>query len=181
MLLNIGKEMMMKISKSVLAVAALALGSVSAQAATDNWGTHDFAEVGAKVVSGSFVDYFLFTLDPAATVTSTVVANNNLNILNIESGKYSLWSDGGDGVGGAADAQIASFTFDGTTGSTFNSLILSTGSYFYKVEGNVAQGAFAGLYTITSTLAPVPEPSTYAMLLAGLGAVGFMARRRKSI
>jgi hypothetical protein len=60
-------------------------------------------------------------------------------------------------------------------------LVLSTGSYFYKVEGNVAQGAFAGLYTITSTLAPVPEPETYAMLLAGLGAVGFMARRRKSI
>ncbi len=27
-------------------------------------------------------------------------------------------------------------------------------------------------------LAPVPEPGTYAMLLAGLGAVGFMARRR---
>jgi len=29
-------------------------------------------------------------------------------------------------------------------------------------------------------LAPVPEPGTYAMLLAGLAAVGFMARRRKA-
>ena len=27
---------------------------------------------------------------------------------------------------------------------------------------------------------PVPEPSTYAMLLAGLGVVGFLARRRQA-
>jgi hypothetical protein len=26
----------------------------------------------------------------------------------------------------------------------------------------------------------VPEPETYALFLAGLGAVGFMARRRKN-
>lgn len=38
--------------------------------------------------------------------------------------------------------------------------------------------------TITATVipvtAPVPEPSTYAMLIGGLAAVGFVARRRKS-
>jgi hypothetical protein len=33
--------------------------------------------------------------------------------------------------------------------------------------------------TNTLTMAPVPEPGTYAMLLAGLAAVGFIARRRK--
>jgi hypothetical protein len=36
---------------------------------------------------------------------------------------------------------------------------------------------------VTSALlalaAPVPEPSQFAMLLAGLGAVGFIARRRR--
>ena len=29
-------------------------------------------------------------------------------------------------------------------------------------------------------LTPVPEPETYALMLAGLGAIGFMASRRKS-
>ena len=27
---------------------------------------------------------------------------------------------------------------------------------------------------------PIPEPETYAMLLAGLGLLGFIARRRKT-
>lgn len=31
----------------------------------------------------------------------------------------------------------------------------------------------------TMVFAPIPEPSTYALMFAGLGAVGFMARRRR--
>jgi len=30
-----------------------------------------------------------------------------------------------------------------------------------------------------AVFAPVPEPQTYAMMLAGLGLMGFVARRRK--
>jgi hypothetical protein len=37
----------------------------------------------------------------------------------------------------------------------------------------------AQTYTIDMVTAPIPEPETYALMLAGLGLVGFMARRRK--
>ncbi|MDR1854328.1 MAG: FxDxF family PEP-CTERM protein [Azoarcus sp.] len=33
---------------------------------------------------------------------------------------------------------------------------------------------------MTITAVPVPEPETYAMLLAGLGIVGMVARRRRN-
>jgi hypothetical protein len=36
-------------------------------------------------------------------------------------------------------------------------------------------------YSGTLNVTPVPEPGTYALMLAGLGAVGFIAKRRKSV
>jgi hypothetical protein len=47
----------------------------------------------------------------------------------------------------------------------------------FRVEGNHATNGM-GL-RVESVTAPVPEPESYAMLLAGLGLLGFMARRRK--
>jgi hypothetical protein len=44
---------------------------------------------------------------------------------------------------------------------------------------NPTGGAFINSST-TSALAPVPEPETYALMLAGLGLVGFIARSRRN-
>nr|WP_232539970.1 FxDxF family PEP-CTERM protein [Azohydromonas aeria] len=45
----------------------------------------------------------------------------------------------------------------------------------------VAGGSAPMAYSTAAHVAAVPEPETYAMLLAGLGAVGFVARRRKTV
>lgn len=50
------------------------------------------------------------------------------------------------------------------------------GVHYLAVSAEGADGVGAG--TALFALAPVPEPSTYAMLLGGLGLVGWMARRK---
>jgi hypothetical protein len=50
------------------------------------------------------------------------------------------------------------------------------------VEGwAIPQSMALSLDNFSATAQPVPEAETYAMMLAGLGLVGFMARRRKQI
>ena len=52
------------------------------------------------------------------------------------------------------------FTITGNAGSVIDHLVLRSTGVAFEVA------------------APVPEPETYALMLAGLGALGFMARRR---
>ena len=40
-------------------------------------------------------------------------------------------------------------------------------------------GATVTLSTLNATVTPVPEPESFAMLFAGLGLLGAIARRRK--
>lgn len=64
---------------------------------------------------------------------------------------------------------------------SLNSAGLGAGTYYLQISGNVVGNTPAKYYSsITATaLAPVPEPETYAMLLAGLGMLGYCARRRQ--
>ena len=76
-------------------------------------------------------------------------------------------------------ASLNDFTPQGLLGS------LANGDFNYTFGHSYFTGAVAGDMRLVSwrdtTLAPVPEPETCAMLLAGLAATGFLARRRKKI
>jgi hypothetical protein len=61
------------------------------------------------------------------------------------------------------------------------------GGEFYGIGRETADiasfvvfGPYAVIDDLTFTTTPIPEPSTYALLLAGLGLLGFMARRRRA-
>jgi hypothetical protein len=65
----------------------------------------------------------------------------------------------------------------------FDHLTLPGGSYFtagnYTLKiGGTATGTSGGMYTVTAVTVPVPEPETYAMLLVGLGLVGYRLRQK---
>ena len=96
------------------------------------------------------------------------------------------------------DINISSVTLSGTglvtslidtTPGVFSFSNLVAGTYQLVVSGLVTKGkgwddilplpvGYAGSLT-ANAVAPVPEPETYAMLLMGLGTVGWIARRRK--
>jgi hypothetical protein len=74
------------------------------------------------------------------------------------------------------------FSFSPTMG-------LAAGTYFADLTLRTDEGSYFGgagksytfhlSGTVPAHTAPIPEPETYAMLLAGLGLVGFVARRRR--
>lgn len=55
---------------------------------------------------------------------------------------------------------------------------LAAGSYLLQIDGYVASPT-GGSYSGNLAIAPVPEPETYGMLLAGLGLLGVIARRKR--
>jgi hypothetical protein len=93
--------------------------------------------------------------------------------------KYSGTGDGGWFslvLVGGKDVQL--YWFDKNPGSYFlnPSLYTACGKAGDNVVGDYRCGSSAN--TAIAIFQPVPEPSTYALLAAGLGAVGFVARRR---
>ena len=82
-----------------------------------------------------------------------------------------------------ADAAFADASFSRAT------FMLGAGSY--SIGGTLAQSLMSGsdrvdatsgaLRLAIGTVAPVPEPSSLALLLAGVGVVGTVARRRRNV
>ena len=81
-----------------------------------------------------------------------------------------------DGVTLAGLASVAA-NGDQSVGSFWNFTANNAGDYFNTVVFASVSNAFE---TDNHAVLAVPEPETYAMMLAGLGLIGFSARRRKN-
>lgn len=172
--------------KRAVAVAMLGGISFGANATTTDLGTvSTSAPTGlAGTVLGdgmSFSDIFTFTLSQpnvsssyeVANVPTTVGSTSFDGILSA----MSLFSAGANGaIGGGDDTLLASATNSGGDSLSLDYNQSLSGLSYISVTGisNASGGAiYAGEIT-----AAIPEPETYAMLMAGLGLMGAVVRRR---
>lgn len=128
-------------------------------------------------VSGGFSDRYNFSiLAPSTTAGSAVTLDLNLGNLGFHVSGLSLdlYSAGG-----------SLYDTDTVTGPTDTAVsvnaTLATGNYFFRVQGTGnGNNTGKGMYAFTAAATPVPEADTYALMLAGLGLVGFAVSRRHS-
>jgi hypothetical protein len=154
-------------------LVTLAFAATSAQAAT-----YDFTYSGDGVsANGSFTTASAGSTPTLVTsITGTysdpTIANGTID------GLVALHTDGGfnynDLFGGSPQFDNNGLLFD-VNGTQHVNLYTVGNDYFSYSYGNVSAPNSAVDVTITAV---VPEPASLALLLAGLGALGFASRRK---
>ena len=185
--------------KRAVAVAAVLAASAGAQAAVSNLGAvvplipttfQDFVGVGV------FSNSYIFTL-PNNAGSGYDIKNAPVTIgpipgvlpnggnFNLAFSSINLYYAGADnaigGIDANADIWLAGFLSATPNATSYNVNIGPNGggTFYLDVVGK-ADGSLGGSYSgsISVLAAPVPEPESYAMFLAGLGIMGAIAARR---
>ena len=168
-----------------LTFAALALVGVGASATTTtDWGalgpTADVAYVTYHT-TGPVDDVYSFSLGSVSDVDAYAEEFESRSV-SLSGATFTLFS-GTFGDAGATQVGT-SFTFSNTANEQVYSS-LATGDYYFEITGTSAGSAGSAYDFEASANTPgggasdAPEPGTAALMLAGLGMVGFISTRRR--
>lgn len=142
-------------------------------------------------VNTNVLDWYTFSVTPGVT-SATGTLTSSLPALSLGVGFDNLTFSVYEGTykGGFWDVLNVALPFgltsvgsfgllsDGTLSGTFD-FNPSVSNYTLVISGVAAGISFGPSDGYTFTLSAVPEPAEYAMLIAGLGVVGMIVRRRK--
>jgi hypothetical protein len=128
-------------------------------------------------VAGSSLDLASVT----STYLSTTAAGSVLSGFHVTGLTLDGSSFGANAASSLAIGSKKTPRFNNYDNWSFSVDALSGGTHVLEVFGTGTPSLGAQAFTGTLTLTPaVPEPETYALMLAGIGALGIVGRRRKA-
>lgn len=120
--------------------------------------------------STTFEDYVLFSTDGLKSIVASVSGTGNtafsftgFNLLDADKNLISS---------GSVSNLNARIAFGGVESSQ------QSGNFYLQIIGS-SEGATAGYNGTITTITAVPEPGTYALMLAGVGIIGLLRRTKQ--
>jgi hypothetical protein len=124
--------------------------------------------------SGGFTDTVDFVIPNPSLGTSANPLYLNLNgtlVTNVTNLAYTVF-------GGTSAVPLGSYGTYWGDNTSYNVPLTMAGAYHIVVSGFVTGTDTQGAYGL-ALVSAVPEPETYAMMLLGIGMMGYVARRRQ--
>lgn len=160
--------------KSVMAASMMAL-AFGAQASTWDLSLADFNTQANFNKPVTFAGASAITYDFTFSGTPSILLSLSLSELKQGTNKDIDFTS--IKVLDATNTVVSSWTPAALATFTLDSLPI-TSSFSLVLEGSVLK---TGHYDLSVTAAAVPEPETYALVLAGVGIIGFTAARRRRV